>query len=108
MMSRMEYTIPLEVTVEVPDPQEVLDAARAEMRLRFDTDDEYWETVVVPAIDQHGLGHAFSILLTSDEITGFLRHTLERAVPGLRVAGMHVSTLEVRHRSGLHQDDPED
>lgn len=43
----------------------MLDAARAEMRLRFVSDDEYWETVVMLAIAQHGVGHAFSIVLTS-------------------------------------------
>ena len=96
MMRAMEFTIPLSVTVEVADPQVVIDAARAEMRLRFGTDDEYWETVVMPAIAQHGLGHAFSIVMTADEITDFLRHTLERTVPGLLVAGMVENTLAVQ------------
>jgi hypothetical protein len=90
MICPMEYTIPLDISVEVADRQAVIDAAKAEMRLRHGIDDEYWETAVLPAIAQHGLNQALSILLLSDEITGFLRHTLERVVPGLRVAAISV------------------
>ena len=93
MMRAMEHRFSLDITVEVSDKQAVIDAAKAEMRLRFGVDDEDWETTVMPAIAQHGLGQAFSILLLADEITGFLTKRLEQSVPGLEVRELSVDTI---------------
>ena len=93
MMRAMEHRVSLDITVEVSDKQAVIDAAKAEMRLRFGIDDEYWETVVMPAIAQHGLGQAFDVLLLADEITGILKARLEQSVPGLQVRAFSVDTI---------------